>query len=110
MTKGQSLLVGLAILGLGAGVYGFTRASGLDGFSPGILTSAVLMVVVIAWTATYLLRAVSGNMTYMHQRRDYRKAYDAFTTEELERQFNALPPDEQERLLREISAPTNNEA
>ena len=59
------------------------------------------MLVVLGWTATYLLRALTGNMTYMQQRRTYRQAYDAFTDAELQRRFEALPPEEQERLLRE---------
>jgi SNF family Na+-dependent transporter len=57
--------------------------------------------VVLGWIASYLLRAVSGNMTYMQQRRSYREAYDAHTSEELARKFAALTPEEQEQLLRE---------
>jgi hypothetical protein len=101
ITKGQSLLVGLAVFGLGAAGYGLLQMVGFEGFSAGIAASALLMVLVLGWTATYLLRAVSGNMTYIQQRRTYRDAYDAFTSEELERKFDALSPDEQERLLRE---------
>ncbi len=101
MTKGQSLLVGLGVFGLGAAGYGLLQMGGFEGFSAGIAASALLMVLVLGWTATYLLRAVSGNMTYMQQRRTYRDAYDAFTSEELERKFAALSPEEQERLLRE---------
>lgn len=101
MTKGQAVLLGLVVLGLGAIGYGAFAATGLEGFSAGIAASALLMVLVVGWTATYLLRALTGNMTYMQQRRTYRAAYDAFTDEELQRKFEALSPDEQERLLRE---------
>jgi hypothetical protein len=101
MTKGQSLLVGLAVFGLGAGGYGLLQLSGFEGFSAGIAASSLLMLLVLGWIATYLLRAVSGTMTYMQQRRTYRDAYDALTSEELERKFAALSPEEQERLLRE---------
>ena len=55
----------------------------------------------LAWTASYLFRVVSGQMTFIQQRRQYREAYDAFTTEALQRKFDALSPEEQERLLRE---------
>ena len=101
MTKGQALLLGLAVLGLGALGYGLFQASGMEGFSAGIAASALLMVLVLGWTATYLLRAFTGNMTYMQQRRDYRSAYDALTSEQLQARFDALSPEEQERLLRE---------
>jgi hypothetical protein len=101
MTKGQSLLLGLAVFALGGAGYGLLKLGGFQGYSAGIAASALLMVAVLGWTATYLLRAVSGNMTYMQQRRSYRSAYDAFTSEELERKFAALSPEEQERLLRE---------
>jgi hypothetical protein len=40
-------------------------------------------------------------MTFIQQRRQYREAYDAFTTEALQRKFDALSPEEQEQLLRE---------
>ncbi len=101
MTKGQAVLVGLAVLGLGGAGYAAFAATGFEGFSAGIAASAALMVLVVGWTATYLLRALTGNMTYMQQRRSYRAAYDAFTDEELQRKFAALSPDEQEQLLRE---------
>ncbi len=101
MTKGQAVLVGLAVLGLGGAGYAAFAATGFEGFSAGIAASAALMVLVVGWTATYLLRALTGNMTYMQQRRSYRAAYDAFTDEELQRKFAALTPQEQEQLLRE---------
>ena len=104
MTKGQSLLLGLAVLGLGALGYGLFQAGGLEGFNAGIAASALLMVLVLGWTASYLLRAVTGNMTYMQQRRTYRSAYDAHTNEVLERKFAALSPEEQQRLLDQAAA------
>ena len=103
MTKGQSLLLGLAVLGLGALGYGLFQASGVEGFSAGIAASSLLMVLVLGWTASYLLRAVTGNMTYMQQRRSYRSAYDAHTTEVLQRKFDALSPEEQEQLLQQAA-------
>jgi hypothetical protein len=101
MTKGQSLLAGVAVLGLGGAGYGLLTLGGFEAQSAGVVASALLMVLVLGWTATYLLRAVTGNMTYMQQRRTYREAYDAFTSEQLERRFASLSPEEQERLLRE---------
>lgn len=101
MTKGQSLLLGLAVLALGAAGYGAFAATGFEGFSAGIAASAVLMLLVLVWTGSYLFRAVTGSMTYMQQRRDYRQAYDAYTDAELLKRFEALSPDEQAKLLAE---------
>ena len=102
MTRGQSLLLGFALLGLGAGGYGLFRASGLEGFSPGIAASAVLLLLVLGWTGTYLARVVTGRMTFSEQRRIYRESYDALTTAELQARFDALPAEEQARLLAEL--------
>jgi hypothetical protein len=104
MTKGQSLLLGLAVLALGAAGYGAFAATGFEGFSAGIAASAVLMVLVLVWTGSYLFRALTGSMTYMQQRRDYRQAYDAYTDAELLKRFEALSPDEQARLLADSGA------
>jgi hypothetical protein len=99
ITKGQALLIGLGVLGLGAAGYTVFRLTGFEGFSAGIAASAVLMLVVLGWTGTYLFRAVTGGMTYMQQRRTYRQAYDAYTDAELMRRFEALSPEEQAKLL-----------
>ncbi|MFN6340168.1 MAG: DUF3007 family protein [Cyanobacteriota bacterium] len=110
MTRGQALLVGLGVLVLGgAGYWGF-RAGGMEGFSPGVAASSLLMVVVLGWTGSYLFRVVSGKMTYMEQRRRYRATYDARTDAELLARFDALSPEEQARVLREVGqAPQESE-
>jgi hypothetical protein len=102
VTRAQALLLGLALLGVGAAGYGLFRASGLEGFSPGIAASALVLLLVLGWTGTYLARVVSGRMTFSEQRRIYRKTYDALTTAELQARFDALPAEEQARLLAEL--------
>ena len=102
MTRGQALLLGFALLGLGAAGYGVFRVSGLEGFSPGIAASALVLLLVLGWTGTYLARVVTGRMTFSEQRRIYRKTYDALTTAELQARFDALPAEEQARLLAEL--------
>ncbi len=102
MTRGAVLLAGLAVFGLGGGGYLLFQWGGFDGFSPGIAASALLMVIVLVWTGSYLFRVVSGRMTYMEQRRRYRAAYDAATDAELQARFEALSPEEQRRLLAEV--------
>jgi hypothetical protein len=100
--------LGFALLGLGAGGYGLFRASGLEGFSPGIAASAVLLLLVLGWTGTYLARVVTGRMTFSEQRRIYRESYDALTTAELQARFDALPAEEQARLMAELVGGTRD--
>ena len=102
MTRTQAILLGLAVFAIGGGGYWVFRSSGLEGFSPGIAASALLMLVVLGWTASYLLRVVGGKMSYVEKRRRYRAAYDAVTDEELQRKFDAMGPAEQARLLAEV--------
>jgi predicted lipid-binding transport protein (Tim44 family) len=103
VTRGQVLLLGLGLLVLGAGGYGLFQATGFEGFSAGIAASVLLLLVVVGWTGTYLVRVVSGRMTFSEQRRRYRAGYDAATVAALEARFAALPADEQARLLAELN-------
>ena len=104
LTRGKVLLIGLAVLVLGgAGQLGF-QALGFKGFSAGIAAQAALVLIVMIWTASYLTRVVSGQMTYMEQRRRYREVYDETAAEDLEASFNALSAAEQQELLRRIGS------
>lgn len=103
MTRAGVLKLGLGLL-LGGGVgFWLFKAAGFEGFSAGIAAEAVLVVIVVGWTGSYLFRVVTGNMTYMQQRRRYRKEYDQLTTEQLQARFDALSPDEQQALLASLN-------
>ena len=102
LTRGKVLLIGLAVLLLGGlGQVGF-QAAGFEGFSAGIAAQTLLVVIVVVWTSSYLFRVVTGQMTYMDQRRRYREVYDKQEAETLQARFDALPEEEQEALLRKI--------
>ena len=60
------------------------------------------MLIVVVWTSSYLFRVVTGQMTYMQQRRRYREVYDEQEIQDLDARFEALSPDEQQALLRKI--------
>ena len=85
----------------GLGQVGF-QAAGFEGFSAGIAAQALLVVIVVVWTGTYLFRVVTGQMTYMDQRRRYREVYDKQEADALQARFDALPEEEQQALLRKI--------
>ena len=102
ITRGKALLIGLGLFAIGgAGYWGF-QAAGLEGFSAGIAAQLLLVSIVVVWTGSYLFRVVTGNMTYMEQRRRYRSAYESATDEELQKRFDALSPEEQQQLLQEL--------
>ena len=104
MTRGKVLLIGLVVLVLGGiGQVGF-HAAGFKGFSAGIAAEALLVLIVMAWTSSYLFRVITGQMTYMDQRRRYREVYDKEEAEALQARFDALPKEEQQALLRRIGA------
>ena len=67
-----------------------------------MLIGGTVILIVIGWIGSYLFRVVTGNMTYMQQRREYRSRYESATEDELQKQFGALPVAEQERLLRDL--------
>ena len=102
MTRGKVLLIGLAVLLLGGVGYVGFDAAGLEGFSAGIAAQAVLVLIVVIWTSSYLFRVVTGQMTYMQQRRRYREVYDEQEIQDLDARFEALSPEEQQALLRKI--------
>ena len=102
MTRARALWLCLAVFVLGGlGYWGF-KAAGLGGIDAGIAAEAVLVLLVVGWTGSYLFRVVTGRMTFMEQRRHYRTAYDALTTEQLRERFESLSPEEQQALLKEV--------
>ena len=110
MTRLNVLLIGLAVLVLGAIGYGAFTAVGFEDASAGIAAEAVLIVIVVVWTGSYLFRVVTGKMTYMEQRRRYREEYDEFTDAQLQERFDALSPEEQQALLKELSPESNTDS
>jgi hypothetical protein len=101
MRRIDVLVLGLGIFLGGGVVFLALQGLGLDGIQAGIWSQVVMVAGLLAWLSTYLFRVVTGKMTFIQQRLQYREAYDAFTTEALQRKFDALSPEEQERLLRE---------
>ena len=103
MTRAGVLKLGLGLLATGGLGYWLFEALGLEGFSAGIAAEALLVVVVVVWTSSYLFRVVTGRMTYMQQRRRYRSEYDQLTAQQLQERFDALSPEEQQALMASIS-------
>ena len=105
MTRGNVIIIGFLTLALGGLFYAGFRLIGLEGVSSGIAAEGLLVMIVVFWTSTYLVRVVTGNMTFMEQRRRYRKAYEEMTTAEIESKFASMSEEEQVAILENLQNP-----
>jgi len=102
LTKGKVIQIGLFILLIGLISYKFAPQIGIDNFTATTLSSCILILIVITWVTSYVYRVVNGKMTFMEQRKRYRKKYEKVVNDKLETKFNALPKEEQEKLMEDL--------
>ena len=102
MTKGKVIQIGLFISFIGLISYKFAPQIGIDNLRASTLSSCILILIVITWVTSYVYRVVNGKMTFMEQRRRYRKEYEKVVNDKLETKFNALPKEEQEKLMEDL--------
>ena len=102
MTKCKVLQIGLLISLLGILSYNLSPQFGVDSFTASTVSNFLLIVVVITWVSSYIFRVVSGKMTFMEQRKRYRKEYEKVVSDKLETKFNALSKEEQEKLMEDL--------
>ena len=101
-TKGDVLQIGIFTLLLGLLPLILSKLISPNDFSVGILSSSVLIGVVIIWISSYVKRALSGEMTFMEQRKRYIEKYEKNLTKQLEDKFDSLSPQEQLSLLKKL--------
>ncbi len=102
MTKGKVLQIGLLISLLGILSYELAPQFGMDNFTASAISNFILIVIVITWVTSYVFRVVSGKMTFMEQRKRYRKQYEKNVNDKLEVKFNSLSKEEQEKLMQDL--------
>ncbi|WP_288258371.1 DUF3007 family protein [uncultured Prochlorococcus sp.] len=102
MTKGKVIQIGLFISLLALIIYEFAPQIGIDNFTATTLSSCVLILIVIAWVTSYVYRVVNGKMTFMEQRKRYRKEYEKVVNDKLETKFNSLSNEEQQKLMEDL--------
>ena len=102
MTKLKVLQLGLFIAIIGFLSYKVVPFFGLSEISKTSISNLVLISIVLVWVSSYLLRVINGNMTFMEQRKRYRKVYEKKFTEKLEKKFELLSNDEQKKILEEL--------
>ena len=77
------------------------QVAGLDSMNAGIWSQLFLVAGLIGWLVTYLFRALTQNMTYSEQLKEYKDAV-------LQKQLDALTPEELAKLQAEIEQEKNS--
>ncbi|MEK0180772.1 MULTISPECIES: DUF3007 family protein [Microcoleus] len=91
----------LGVFVAGGLAYLLLQLAGLDSTKAGIWSQLFLVAGLIGWLATYLFRAVTQGMTYSQQLKDYKEAV-------LQKQLDALTPEELAKIQAEIEQEKNN--
>ncbi len=95
MRRIDVITISLGIFATGGIIYLVFQAIGFDGLSAGVWSQALLVIGVLAWTATYLFRVANKDMTYNQQLKDYEDAV-------LQKRLEEMTPEELEKLQQEI--------
>jgi len=102
LTKGKVILIGLFISLIGFISYKFAPQIGIDNFTATALSSCILILIVITWVTSYVYRVMNGKMTFMEQRKRYRKEYEKIVNDKLETKFNSLSKEDQQKLMEDL--------
>ena len=102
MTKGKVIQIGLLISLLGLLSYKLLPHFGINNFATNTISNFILIAIVITWVLSYVFRVVNGKMTFMEQRKRYRKEYEKIVSDKLEIKFNSLSIEEQEKLMDDL--------
>ena len=102
MTKGKVIQICIFVSLIGLISYKFTPQIGIENLTATTISSCILILIVVTWVTSYVYRVVNGKMTFMEQRRRYRKEYEKVVNDKLETKFNSSSKEEQERLMEDL--------
>ena len=102
MTKGKVIQIGIFVSLIGFISYRFAPQIGIDNFTASTVSSCILILIIVTWVTSYVYRVVNGEMTFMEQRKRYRKEYEKVVSDKLENKFNALSKEEQQKLMEDL--------
>ncbi|MFM7425797.1 MAG: DUF3007 family protein [Elainella sp.] len=97
MRRIDVIYVGIAVFAIGGGLYLLLQRLGLDGINAGIWSQVLLVLGLLIWVATYVVRALTKNMTYNQQLKDYEDAV-------LQKRLDEMTPEELAALQAEVEA------
>mgnify|MGYP001169072646 CR=1 FL=1 len=107
MTRIKVFQIGLIVFVLGGVVYEVFQLFGFESISAGIAAQSILILLIFAWTLSYLFRVFTGNMTFMEQRKRYREAYEKLTDERIQEKFDAMSEEERMQLIKDVEKENN---
>lgn len=96
MRRIDVLGIGLGLFAIGGLVYVVLMVLGLDNLSAGVWSQAALVITLIVWLGSYLLRASTQSMTYNQQLKDYEDAV-------LQKRLDEMTPEQLAQLEAELS-------
>jgi len=102
LTKGKVLQIGIFFSLIGLISYEFAPQIGLNNFTANTISSCILIIIVFTWVSSYVYRVLNGKMTFMEQRKRYRKEYEKVVNDRLETKFNSLSKKEQKKLMEDL--------
>ncbi len=97
MRRIDVIVIGLAVFLGGGGLFVALRVLGLNDLSAGVWSQALLVLGLIGYLSTYLVRALTQKMTYNQQLKDYEEAV-------LAQRLAELSPEELAKLQAEVEA------
>ncbi len=97
MRRIDVIYIGIAVFAVGGGLYLLLQNLGLDGINAGIWSQVLLVLGLLACVATYVVRALTKNMTYNQQLKDYEDQV-------LQKRLDEMTPEELEALQAEVEA------
>ena len=109
MTRAKVFQIGLIVFFLGGLGYEVFQLFGFESISAGIAAQSILILLVFAWTASYLFRVFSGNMTFMEQRKRYMEAYKNLTDEKIQKKLDSMTEEEKLDLLKTVEEETSEQ-
>ena len=107
LTRARVFQIGLIVFLLGGFGYEVFQLLGFESISAGIATQLILISIIFLWTASYLFRVFSGNMTFMEQRKRYREAYEKITEKKIKEKLEAMTEEEKLELFKTLEEETS---
>ena len=102
MTKGKVIQIGFLLSLIGFFSLKVLPLVGYTELTTSSISNIFLIAIVFLWVMSYVFRVMTGNMTFMEQRKRYRAKYEKIIDEKLKSKFNSLSSEEQEKLLEQI--------
>ncbi|MGD1903047.1 MAG: DUF3007 family protein [Geitlerinemataceae cyanobacterium] len=89
--------IGIGVFLAGGAIYFLLQVLGVESTNAGVWSQALLVVGLVGWVLTYLVRFASSNLTYNQQLRDYENAI-------VEKRWEKMTPEEREKVSQEVLA------